>query len=83
MAVSGGLTYIWGGVIGAFLFTIIPEALQAVDDYSVVAYGFILLFILMFMPQGIAGLLDTGIKWVRGVFLAKIASFENSGSWKN
>jgi branched-chain amino acid transport system permease protein len=71
MAVSGGLTYIWGGVIGAFLFTIIPEALQAVDDYSVVTYGFILLFILMFMPQGIAGLLDAGIKWVKGVFWQK------------
>jgi branched-chain amino acid transport system permease protein len=79
MAVCGGLTYIWGGVIGASLFTIIPEALQAVDDYSVIAYGFILLFILMFMPQGIAGLLDAGIKQAKGVFWQKWRPLETQG----
>ncbi|MBW2058096.1 MAG: branched-chain amino acid ABC transporter permease [Deltaproteobacteria bacterium] len=56
MVVAGGLTSVWGAVIGASLFTILPEVLQAFEDYSIVIYGFILLFILMFMPQGIAGI---------------------------
>ena len=75
MAVSGGLTYIWGGVIGAFLFTLIPEVLQAVEDYSIITYGFILLFILMFMPKGIAGLLHLGIEKIKERFFNKASAF--------
>jgi ABC-type branched-subunit amino acid transport system permease subunit len=43
-------------VIGASIFTLLPNVLQAFEDYSIVIYGAILLFILMFMPQGLAGL---------------------------
>jgi branched-chain amino acid transport system permease protein len=68
MVVAGGLTYVWGSVIGAFLFTILPEALQAFEDYSIVIYGSILLFILMFMPQGIAGIIDAGMKKAKRAF---------------
>jgi branched-chain amino acid transport system permease protein len=68
MVVAGGLTYVWGGVLGAFLFTVLPEVLQAFEDYSIVIYGFILLLILMFMPQGIAGIIDSGMKKVKGFF---------------
>jgi branched-chain amino acid transport system permease protein len=56
MVVAGGLSSVWGGVIGASIFTILPNVLQAFEDYSIVIYGGILLFILMFMPQGLAGL---------------------------
>lgn len=68
MVVAGGLTYVWGGVIGAFLFTILPEVLQAFEDYSIVTYGSILLFILMFMPQGIAGIIESSMKKVKRAF---------------
>jgi len=56
MVVAGGLSSVWGGVIGASIFTILPNVLQAFEDDSIVIYGGILLFILMFMPQGLAGL---------------------------
>jgi branched-chain amino acid transport system permease protein len=56
MVVAGGLYSVWGGVIGASIFTILPNVLQAFEDYSIIIYGAILLFILMFMPQGLAGL---------------------------
>jgi branched-chain amino acid transport system permease protein len=56
MVVAGGLSSIWGGLIGASIFTILPNILQTFEDYSTVIYGAILLFILMFMPQGLAGL---------------------------
>ncbi|MBW2031814.1 MAG: branched-chain amino acid ABC transporter permease [Deltaproteobacteria bacterium] len=61
MVVAGGLLSVWGGVIGASLFTILPDTLQAFEDYNVIIYGFILLFILMFMPKGLAGLISLGV----------------------
>lgn len=60
MVVAGGLVSVWGGVIGASLFTILPDTLQVFEDYNVIIYGFILLFILMFMPKGLAGLISLG-----------------------
>ncbi|NIN01521.1 MAG: branched-chain amino acid ABC transporter permease, partial [candidate division Zixibacteria bacterium] len=72
MVVAGGLTYIWGGVIGASLFTIWPEVLQAFEEYSVIIYGFTLLFILMFMPRGLAGMVH--------FFMNKLGRFQKSRS---
>lgn len=55
MVVAGGLTSVWGGLIGASIFTLLPNMLQVFEDYSILIYGSILLFILMVMPQGLAG----------------------------
>jgi len=68
MVVSGGLVSVWGGVIGASIFTILPDALQQFEDYSIVTYGLILLLILMFMPKGIAGLISAGAQKARKSF---------------
>ncbi len=53
MVVIGGMGHIWGGVVGAFILTILPEQLRAFEDYDVLIYGFILVIILMFMPGGL------------------------------
>ncbi len=70
MVVAGGLSSVWGGVVGAFIFTVLPNVLQSFEDYSTVIYGAILLFILMFMPQGLAGLMaaaaEKGRKFLLG-----------------
>jgi branched-chain amino acid transport system permease protein len=68
MVVAGGLSSVWGGVIGASIFTLLPNVLQAFEDYSIVIYGAILLFILMFMPQGLAGLMAAIEKKGKGFF---------------
>jgi len=59
MVVAGGATNIYGAVAGTFLFVVLPEFLQAFEDYSVIIYGFVLLFVIMFMPQGIVGTLGS------------------------
>lgn len=59
MVVAGGATNIYGAVVGTFLFVVLPEFLQAFEDYSVIIYGFVLLIVLMFMPQGIVGTLGS------------------------
>jgi len=71
MVVSGGLLSIWGGVIGASLFTILPDTLQIFEDYSIIIYGGILLFILMFMPKGIAGLISLAADELKKVLSSK------------
>ena len=59
MVIAGGATYIWGAIVGTFLFIILPEMLQSFEDFNMLIYGFILLFILMFMPQGVVGIFNS------------------------
>jgi branched-chain amino acid transport system permease protein len=45
-------------VIGAIILTLLPEALHRFQEYHVLVYGFILLLVLRFLPQGIMGLIS-------------------------
>lgn len=65
MAVIGGTLSIWGGVIGALLVTLLTEVLRSVvptllpdagGEYEVIAYGLVLVLVLIFRPQGLATL---------------------------
>jgi branched-chain amino acid transport system permease protein len=53
MVVIGGSQTIWGAVLGAAILTLLPEYLRSLEDFEVLAYGAILLAVLLFMPQGI------------------------------
>ena len=54
--VIGGVTSSLGAVIGATLMTILPESVRFLADYREVSTGAILLGIVLFAPDGIAGL---------------------------
>ena len=47
---------------------ILPDMLQGFEDYSIIIYGFVLLFILMFMPKGLAGLISFGMNRSKRLF---------------
>jgi len=53
MVVVGGMSTIWGSLLGAAVLTLLPEYLRAFEDFDVLAYGIILLVVLFVMPQGI------------------------------
>ena len=53
MVVVGGAGTIWGALLGTAVFTSLPEYLRGLEDMEVLAYGGILMFFLLFMPQGI------------------------------
>ena len=53
MVVVGGMANVWGCVLGAALLTVLPEYLRVFEDYDIIVYGFILLFIVMFLPGGL------------------------------
>lgn len=60
MSIVGGLGSLLGPVLGATLFTYLPQKLQAFADYQFIVYGLILLFAFTVLPRGIAGVL--GVK---------------------
>jgi branched-chain amino acid transport system permease protein len=53
MVLVGGIGSLWGSLFGAVLLTLLPEALHAVKEYSVLIYGLILMLVLLFFPQGL------------------------------
>ena len=60
MAVVGGIGSPLGGVISSVMLTMIPEGLRALgeDNYRLLVYGTMVLFVLWFLPSGIGGLLE-------------------------
>jgi branched-chain amino acid transport system permease protein len=55
MVIIGGSNSIVGPMLGAFLITLLPEILRAIAQYRMVIYGAILVFAIIFMPEGIVG----------------------------
>ncbi len=53
MVIIGGLGSIYGSFLGATLLTLLPELLRAFQDYDIVVYGLLLIFMTMFMPGGL------------------------------
>ena len=56
MSVIGGSRTIEGAIIGAFVLTFLSEALRAFQAYRLIIYGVILIFTVIYMPQGLAGI---------------------------
>lgn len=52
MVVVGGRGTIWGPVVGAFLFTFLPEYLRFADMLRMPIFGLILIFLVLFVPDG-------------------------------
>ena len=55
MVVAGGKGTLAGPVVGAVLFTVLPEALRAATSWQwqMLLYGSLLVGVLFFMPEGI------------------------------
>lgn len=51
--ILGGSEVIWGPVLGAAVLTALPEALRFMQEYRMVFYGFIMIFMMIVRPQGI------------------------------
>jgi branched-chain amino acid transport system permease protein len=58
MVAIGGIGRYWGPVLGALLLTALPEYLRKYGDYEVPLYGLALIVVMLFLPRGLAGLLE-------------------------
>jgi branched-chain amino acid transport system permease protein len=56
MVVIGGVGSTMGVVLGAILLTLMPEGFRFINDYKLLVYGGLLLFVMRFSPGGLAGL---------------------------
>ncbi len=56
MVVIGGIGSTWGVVAGAILLTLMPELFRFINDYKLLVYGALLLLVMRFSPDGVAGL---------------------------
>lgn len=65
ISIVGGLGSIAGQVIGATVFTFLPEKLQFFAEYQFIVYGLILTFSLVLLPKGIAGLVLANPRYIR------------------
>lgn len=53
--VAGGMGSLTGPAIAAIVFVAVPEALRVASMWRLVAYGFLLVAIMVFRPQGLFG----------------------------
>jgi ABC-type branched-subunit amino acid transport system ATPase component/ABC-type branched-subunit amino acid transport system permease subunit len=63
MSIVGGLGSLMGQVLGATLFTYLPQQLQAFADYQFIVYGLILMFVFTLLPKGIAGVIGAKTRY--------------------
>lgn len=71
MLIVGGLGSLAGPVIGAVALVILPEASRFLAEYRGVVYGLILIGVILFRPEGVAGV--PGIIQPRGLLARRPA----------
>ena len=57
-AVVGGIPNVFGPILGALLFTALPAVLQPLQEYRDVFQGAILVLVIVFLPRGLATVLE-------------------------
>lgn len=53
MVVVGGAATIPGALVGAFIFTVIPETLRFMEEARILVFGVILILSIRYMPRGV------------------------------
>ena len=67
MVVSGGLGSIPGVIVTSIFFTLAPEVMRELEDYRMLSYGALLVIIMIFLPEGLAGAVKQA--WRRTAYL--------------
>ena len=66
MIALGGMHYIWGAIVGAFVVTFLSfEWLHFFEEFEVIVYGVILLLVTVFLPHGLVGIPGIVKGWFR------------------
>jgi branched-chain amino acid transport system permease protein len=71
MVIVGGLTNLWGAIIGAVVITVLPELLRRFEELDVLVYGLILTLSLMFFRKGLVPILIEKMQKLRSIDVAK------------
>ncbi|HBF36951.1 MAG TPA: branched-chain amino acid ABC transporter permease [Firmicutes bacterium] len=79
IVVLGGMGSIVGTVATGFILTYLQEFLRILQDYRLVIYPLILIFVMLFKPTGFVGIVEDTKTWVKRVFLKKKGSMKAGG----
>ncbi|MEN2983735.1 MAG: branched-chain amino acid ABC transporter permease [Dictyoglomaceae bacterium] len=79
MIVLGGMGSITGSILGAFMLTILPEALRGFTYLRLIIYSIILIGIMLLRPQGIMGGKEFSFSIFRKIY-TRVNKNENIGS---
>jgi len=66
IVIVGGAGHLLGPVLGAGLFVAVPEALRVASAWRLVVFGLVLVLLMRFAPQGLAGLAADAVRRLRG-----------------
>jgi ABC-type branched-subunit amino acid transport system ATPase component/ABC-type branched-subunit amino acid transport system permease subunit len=64
--IVGGMTSVWGGVVGGGLLRALPEALRSFADFAELAFTVLALLVILLLPSGIVGALGRLVQRARG-----------------
>ena len=64
MLLVGGQRNILGPLVGAVILTALPEFLHAIEEYRLIIYGIALVVCVIFMPEGLIGMIRGRLKIV-------------------
>ncbi len=79
IVVLGGMGSIVGTVATGFILTYLQEFLRILQDYRLVIYPLILIFIMLFKPTGLIGIVEDLKKWVKKTFFNKQGAMKAGG----
>lgn len=65
MVVLGGTGAWWGGIVGAFIVTWLPEILRFAEDYRSIVQGAIVVLVVVYAPDGVVGLVSSLRRLIR------------------
>lgn len=63
MVITGGIGTIGGPLMGAAIFTVLPEVFRFIEPYRNILTGSLLILVVMFFPEGIMGTIHR--RWAR------------------
>lgn len=66
--VAGGMGSITGPIIASVVFAVVPEVLRVAEMWRLVAYGALLVAIMVFRPSGILGYKELTFRGIRNFF---------------
>ena len=71
VVVFGGLGSISGSLIGATILTLVTELFRPISQYRMLIYGLVLVFVMVFRPEGIMGTNELTLNYIKNIFSAK------------
>ncbi len=66
MIVLGGLGFKWGGLIGGVVVTVFFEMTRQFVQYQMVAFGIMMILIVLFFNRGVSGFMQNLARLIRG-----------------